>query len=38
MNYAKLIDGALVYAPRKIQREIDGKQYTTYNPTGEMLA
>ena len=35
---AKLIDGQLVDAPRKIQREIDGEQYTTYNPTDEMLA
>lgn len=38
MSYAKLIDGALVYAPRKITREIEGEQYTTFNPTGEMLA
>ena len=38
MRYAKLIDGQLVYAPRKIQREIDGEMYTTYNPTDEMLA
>ena len=35
---AKLINGVLVYAPRKIQREIDGKTYVTYNPTDEMLA
>ena len=35
---AKLIDGALVYAPRKINRTIDGQDYTTYNPTDEMLA
>lgn len=35
---AKIIDGALVYAPRKIQREIDGEAYVTYNPTDEMLA
>ena len=35
---AKLIDGQLVYAPRKIQREIDGETYITYNPTDEMLA
>ena len=35
---AKLIDGQLVYAPRKIEREIDGETYTTYNPTDEMLA
>lgn len=35
---AKIIDGVLVYAPRKIQREIDGETYVTYNPTDEMLA
>jgi hypothetical protein len=35
---AKLIDGVLVYAPRKIKREIDGRTYVTYNPTDEMLA
>ena len=35
---AKLIDGELILAPRKINREIDGEQYTTYNPTDEMLA
>ena len=35
---AKIIDGQIVYAPRKIQREIDGEQYITYNPTDEMLA
>ena len=36
--YAKLIDGELVLAPRKINREIDGEPYVTYNPTDEMLA
>lgn len=35
---AKLIDGALVYAPRKIQTEIDGEMYTVYNPPDELLA
>ena len=35
---AKIIDGELILAPRKINREIDGEQYTTYNPTDEMLA
>ena len=35
---AKIIVGALVYAPRKINRTIDGQDYTTYNPTDEMLA
>ena len=35
---AKLIDGKLVDAPLKIQREIDDEQYVTYNPTDEMLA
>ena len=36
--YAKLIDGELVLAPRKIERQIDGEDYITYNPTDEMLA
>ena len=35
---AKLIDGNIVFAPRMIQREIDGIDYTTYNPTDEILA
>ena len=35
---AKLIDGEMILAPRKINREIDGEPYTTYNPTDEMLA
>jgi len=35
---AKIIDGVFTPAPRKIQREIDGEQYITYNPTDEMLA
>ena len=35
---AKIIDGEMILAPRKINREIDGEQYTTYNPTDEMLA
>ena len=35
--YAKLIDGALVKAPRKMNIEIDGELYTVYNPTAEML-
>lgn len=35
---AKLIDDQLIYAPRKIKREIDGETYITYNPTDEMLA
>lgn len=35
---AKLIDGEIRFAPRKIQREIDGEMYTTYNPTDEMFA
>ena len=33
MNYAKLIDGAIVYAPRKLPVG----EYTVYNPTPEML-
>lgn len=35
---AKLIDGNIVFAPRMIQRKIDGIDYMTYNPTDEMLA
>ena len=35
---AKIIDDEIVFAPRKIEREIDGEQYVTYNPTDEMLA
>jgi len=34
----KIIDGNLIYAPRKINWEINGEMYTTYNPTDEMLA
>lgn len=34
---AKIIDGVFTPSPRKIRREIDGEQYTTYNPTDEML-
>ena len=37
MRYAKLIDGALVYAPRKMATEIDGEPYVVYNPPAEML-
>ena len=37
MKYAKLQEGNLILAPNKIQRTIDGQQYNTYNPTGEML-
>ena len=33
MRYAKLIDGMLHFAPRKIKNG----DSTTYNPTGEML-
>lgn len=33
MNYAKLIDGNIVYAPRKLTVG----EYTVYNPTPEML-
>lgn len=35
---AKIIDGAIVSAPRKINRTIDGQEYITYNPTDEQLA
>ena len=34
---AKLIDGALVYAPRKLATEIDGEPYVVYNPPDELL-
>lgn len=33
MNYAKLIDGAIVYAPCKLTVD----EYVVYNPTTEML-
>ena len=33
MNYAKLIDGQIVYAPRKLPVG----EYVIYNPTPEML-
>lgn len=35
---AKIINGEIVFAPYKIDREIDGEMYTTYNPTDEMLS
>ena len=35
---AKIIDGVFTLAPRKINRTIDGQEYTTYNPTDEMLS
>lgn len=35
--YAKLIDGALVYAPRKMNTEIEGEPYVVYNPPAELL-
>ena len=35
---AKIIDGVFTPAPRKIERQIDGADYITYNPTDEMLA
>lgn len=34
MRYAKLIDGVISYAPRKITNQDES---ITYNPTGEML-
>ena len=37
MNYAKLIDGALIYAPRKMNTTIDDEPYVVYNPPAEML-
>ena len=36
--YAKIIDDVFTIAPKKINRIIDGQEYTTFNPTGEMLA
>ena len=36
--YAKIIDGVFTIAPKKINRIIDGQEYTTFNPTGEILA
>ena len=33
MRYGKLIDGNIVYAPRKLR----GDEYTVYNPTEEQL-
>ena len=38
MNYAKLIDGALRMAPRKIDKTIDGVPFVIFNPTDEQLA
>ena len=35
---AKIINGVFTPAPRRINREIDGVEYVTYNPTDEMLA
>lgn len=35
--YAKLIDGALIPAPRKMNTEIGGVSYTVFNPPAEML-
>ena len=37
MKYAKLIDGDLVIAPRKIKAEIDGEWYNVFNPPAELL-
>ena len=37
MRYVKLINGALVYAPRKMNTEIGGEPYVVYNPPAEML-
>ena len=37
MNYAQLIDGEIVFAPRKRQSVIDGTSYTVINPPAEML-
>ena len=37
MRHAKLIDGALVFAPRKVNTTIDGEPYVVYNPSAELL-
>ena len=38
MQYAKLMDGQLIYAPRKMQIEIGEEPYIVYNPPADMLA
>ena len=35
---AKIIDGVIVYAPKKIKHFVDGVEYAVINPTDEMLA
>lgn len=37
MKHAKLIEGKIVYAPRKLPTEIDGEPYVVYNPPDELL-
>ena len=37
MRYAKMIDGAIMFAPNKIEVEISGEDYVVYNPTAEQL-
>lgn len=36
--YAKIIDGEIVFAPKKIKYFVDGVEYAAFNPTDEMLA
>lgn len=37
MKYAKLIEGEIVFAPRKMPTEIGGEPYVVFNPPAEML-
>ena len=37
MNYAKLIEGEIIFAPRKMQTVIGDTSYTVINPPAEML-
>ncbi len=38
MKYAKLIEGEIVLASRKMATEIEGDPYVVYNPPLEMLS
>ena len=35
---AKLIEGDIIFAPRKMNTTIDGEPYVVFNPPDEMLA
>ena len=37
MKHAKLIDGEPVFAPRKMNTDIDGEPYVVFNPPADML-